>query len=208
MSDQPQGATLTAAPTETVTTVTTTIVTQAVPVEETAHGQAVPVAAGEDEIIPGHPDRFSTEEYRQTRHLLIVVLDTPCEICGVRNSTLSDPDQNPHGSKSVETHHYPIQRELADACDYRKVARDYGKYVLDQASFLKFVDSPANMKCICSHCHRDERVGIHHTVAGDWIIQRYLLDGYVLVDKSANAAVDIAIDNAIVNAAVPINERL
>jgi hypothetical protein len=97
---------------------------------------------------------------------------------------------------------------LADACDYRKVARDFGKYVVDQASFLKFVDSPANMKCICSHCHRDERVGIHHAVAGDWIIQRYLLDGYVLVDKVTNAAADIAIDNAIVNAAVPINERL
>ena len=150
MSDQPQGATLTATPTETVTTVTTTVITQTAPVDETAHGQAVPVASGEDEIIPGHPDRFATEEYRQTRHLLIVVLDTPCEICGVRNSTLSDPDQNPHGSKSLETHHYPIQRELADACSWGKVARDYGKYVIDQASFLKFVDSPANMKCICS----------------------------------------------------------
>ena len=208
MTDQPQGATLTAAPTETVTTVTTTVITQTAPVDETAHGQAVPVASGEDEIIPGHPDRFTTEEYRQTRRLLIVVLDTPCEICGVRNSTLSDPDQNPHGSKSVETHHYPIQRELADACDYRKVARDYGKYVVDQTSFLKFVDSPANMKCICSHCHRNEQVGIHHATAGDWIIQRYLLDGYVLVDKAANAATDIAIDNAIVNAAVPLSERL
>lgn len=193
---------LTAAPTETVTTATTTVVTQ------TAHAQAVPVAAGEEELIPGHPSRLDTEEYRQTRHLLIVVLDTPCEICGVRNSTLADPAQNPHRATSVETHHYPIQRELADACDYKKVARDYGKYVVDQASFLKFVDSPHNMKCICSHCHRDERVGIHHATAGDWIIQRYLLDGYVLVDKAANAAADIAKDNAIVDAAVPINERL
>jgi len=52
MTDQPQGATLTATPTETVTTVTTTVITQTAPVDETAHAQAVPVAAGEDEITP------------------------------------------------------------------------------------------------------------------------------------------------------------
>ena len=205
MTDAPQGAAVRSAP---VTTVTTTVVTRPAPAEEPAHAQSLPIVAGEEEIFPGHPVRLATGEYRATHEHLVNVLDTPCEVCGVRRSTLGDPAQNPRGATAVETHHYPVQRELADACDWRKVARDFPKYVVDQASFLLFVDSPYNMKVLCSYCHRDERVGIHHATPGDWIIQRYLLDGYVLVDASANAAADSARDTALVDAAVSPDQRI
>lgn len=201
-------STLTTVPVETVTTVTTTVVTQAVPADEDTHAQAVPVAAGEEEFFPGHPARLATSEYRATHHHLVNVLDMPCEVCGVRQSTLSDPAQNPHQATAIETHHYPIQRELADACDYKKVARDFGKYVVDQASFLKFVDSPMNIKCLCSYCHRSEQAGIHHSLVSDWAVRPYLLDGYVLNDTKDHAAADIAKDNAIVDAAVPLSQRI
>ena len=206
MSEQPDATA--ASTTVAVPAGGTVTVTVTAPADESAHAQAGPVLAGEDEFFPGHPARVVTPAYRATHEHLVKVLDTPCEICGVRTSTLADPAQNPHGATALETHHYPIQREYADACDWRKVARDYGKYVVDQASFLAFVDSPYNMKVLCSHCHRDEHTGIHHATANDWVIGRYLLDGYVLVDGATNAAADIAKDNALVDAAVPINERL
>lgn len=176
--------------------------------DESAHGQAEPIAQGEEEFFPGHPARLTTPEYRVTHDHLVKILDTPCEICGVRNSALGDPVQNPHKATAIETHHWPVQREYADACSWEKVAKDFSQYVVDQASFLKFVDSPYNMKVLCSVHHRDEEVGIHHATANDWIIQKYLLDGYVLVDKSVNAAADIAKDNTIVDAFVPVNERI
>jgi hypothetical protein len=197
--------TMAQAPGATTTTVVVTTTTAAP--AELAHGQAVPVPSQEQDFFPPHPPRTETVEYNATHHLLIGVLDTPCRICGVRRSTLGDPIQNRFNAKDLETHHYPIQREYTDACDWRKVARDFSQ-VVDQASFLKFVDSPANMWVICDVHHRGERDGIHHTVTNDWIIHRYLLEGYVLTDRAANAAVDLAKDEAIVDAAVPLAERL
>jgi len=175
---------------------------------QTAHAQLEPIAKQEEEFFPGHPMRLTTPEYRATHEHLVKVLDMPCEICGVRNSTLSDPTKNPHKATAVETHHFPIQREYFDACDWRKVAIDFPKYVKDQVSFEKFVDSPYNMKILCSHCHRDENDGIHHTLPNDWIIHKYLLDGYILSDKAVNAQEDIAKDNQIVDADIPEGERL
>ncbi len=174
---------------------------------EAAHGQAEPVPVGEEEFFPPHPPRTETPEYNATHDLLVNKLDTPCRICGVKKSTLGNPSLNPFKATALETHHYPIQREYTDAVDWRKVARDFTQ-VVDQPSLIMFVDSPANMWVICSHCHRHPVEGIHHAVTNDWIIHRYLFDGYILNDVAANAAVDLAIDEKIVDQDVPINERI
>src|SRR5579885_1488185 len=83
-------------------------------------------------ITPGHPPRRETETYRHSHHQLVVVLDKPCEICGVRNSTLSDPAQNPVHARCIETHHYPVEWSYANLVDWRKVHQDYPEVVSQQ----------------------------------------------------------------------------
>lgn len=106
----------------------------------------------------------------------------------------------------METHHYPVQREYIDAVDWRKVAADF-KQVIDRESLIKFVDSPANMLVLCDVHHRSQTQGIHHMLASDWLIEKYLFDGYKLMDVAAHSAQDIVIDNQIVETNVPQDER-
>src|SRR5258707_14777064 len=68
------------------------------------------------EMTPPHPPREETPEYARAHHHLAIALDSPCAMCGVRNSTLHDSKENPFGAKALETHHYPIERSLLDAC--------------------------------------------------------------------------------------------
>lgn len=173
---------------------------------DSAHGQNVPIETKEVEFFPPHPPRIETPEYLATHTLLVETLDTPCRICGVKKSTLTVTEKNPFSAKDLESHHYPIQREYFDACDWKKVAQDFPE-VVDQESFIKFVDSPKNMWIICDVHHRSENEGIHHLLANDWVIERYLLDGYKLIDLQKNAAADINADNALVNKDIPENER-
>lgn len=171
-----------------------------------AHAQLVPVGKDEEEYYPEHPPRADTPEYRETHKLLVKTLDQPCFVCGVRYSKLNDPVHNKLGSKQIETHHKPVQREYIDAVDWQKVAQDF-KQVIDRESLIKFVDSPANMLVLCDVCHRSKNHGIHHLLTSDWFVEKYLYDGYVLLDVKANAQKDILEDNEIVNDNVPLDER-
>lgn len=148
------------------------------------------------EFYPPHPPRSDTAEYRATHRLLVLTLDQPCEVCGVRRSTLANPDANPCGAKALESHHYPIQREFADACDPVKVGRQF-KQVVDRPSLDMFIDSPKNMKILCDVHHRSTTKGIHHLNSALFAIQPFLLDGYVIDDLLANEARDIQIDTQL-----------
>lgn len=174
--------------------------------DTSAHAQAAPIEKGLLEFYPEHPPRKETREYRATHKLLVDTLDQPCHTCGVRKSTLGDPAHNPHGAKQMETHHYPVQREYIDAVDWHKVAVDF-RQVIDRKSLILFVDSPANMLVLCDVCHRSTTRGIHHLPTSDWAIARYLFDGYILDDTTDHQAADIAVDNQIVDANVPPDER-
>jgi hypothetical protein len=74
------------------------------------------------ELTPPHPPRVDTPEYRTSHHNMIVVNDLPCHVCGVRKSTLNDPTKNIFNAKCLETHHYPIERSLMNACDPKKIS--------------------------------------------------------------------------------------
>lgn len=148
-------------------------------------------------ITPGHPPRRATAAYAHSHHQLVVVLDKPCEICGVRHSTLTDPAQNPAGAQYLETHHYPVEWSYADMVDWQKVHLDYPE-VVSQETFEAWLDSPRNLKILCD-VHHVSSCGIHHVSAGDYIIQRYLKAGAVFFapDDAATLAKDEAIDNAL-----------
>ncbi|MDE2100085.1 MAG: hypothetical protein KGL39_22715 [Patescibacteria group bacterium] len=192
---------------------------------EQAHAQAVPVPRDE-EVYPPHPPREDTPEYRKTHDLLIHEQDRPCFMCGVKLSDIKRDGAgkvttaNPLGAIDLETHHFPVQREFVDAVDPVKAAKFYEKvkaWLGDDASawppfqgrqdLVRFVDSPHNMLVLCDKCHRDPKMGIHHAAVMDWIAGPQLLDGYVLVTDEASAAKTVALDEQIVDAAVPESER-
>lgn len=165
-----------------------------------AHATDDEETAGLEEFYPPHPPRAETREYRETHKLLVYTLDTACRDCGVRHSTLADPAQNPHGARQIETHHFPLQREFADALDPVKVHREFPQ-VTDRHSLNMFIDSPSNMLVLCDIDHRSKTRGIHHIGEALEACKRFLLDGYVIAGLKADEAADLAIDAAVVAAA-------
>lgn len=161
-----------------------------------AHAQASGETVGLEEFYPAHPPRSTTSEYRATHKLLVDTLDTPCRDCGVRKSKLADPTQNPFGAKQLETHHWPLQREFADALDPVKVGKEFPQ-VTDRESLNKFIDSPANMLVLCDIDHRSKTRGIHHIDEAVEACKRFLLDGYIITGLKADEAVAIAIDEKL-----------
>jgi hypothetical protein len=139
------------------------------------------------ELTPPHAPRVETAAYRAAHHLLIDEKDSPCKVCGVRKSTLNDPNANPVGAKALETHHYPIERSLVDACDWRKVHAVYPS-VYSQETLMSWVDSPENLITLCDVHHRSKQFGIHHLLAQDFSILPFLRDGYIIAADSQDAS--------------------
>jgi hypothetical protein len=157
-----------------------------------------------EELSPPHPPRVETPAYRAAHHQLVVVLDMPCMVCGVRNSTITDASQNPYKASAVETHHYPIERSLVDACDPLRVHEAFPQ-VVDQASLMQFVDSEANLLVLCSVHHRSPSLGIHHLVSQDWAILPFLKTGYIIASSKQDAKADMAIDTALLAPPTPLD---
>lgn len=148
------------------------------------------------EFTPPHPPREDTPTYRKAHHFLIYEKQAPCTVCGVNITTLGDAASNVLGSTAMETHHYPIERSLMDACDPVKVHKDFPQ-VYDKASLATFVDSPANLLVLCDVCHRSPERGIHHLLTQDFAVQKYLYTGYVVAGKAADAQRILALDEQI-----------
>lgn len=154
------------------------------------------------EMTPPHPPREETPEYRKAHHFLIREKQSPCVVCGVSIVTLADPTINLLGSKDMETHHYPIERSLMDACDPVKVHKDF-PVVYDKASLALFVDSPANLLVLCDICHRSPERGIHHLLTQDFAVQKYLYTGYIVAGRVQDAQQILAHDEQVENQLVP-----
>lgn len=154
------------------------------------------------ELSPPHPPREETPEYAQTHKLLVFDKDTPCKVCQVRHSDLADPKRaadptiNRYGAKAIETHHYPIERSLLFAVDWRKVHDDFPA-VYNQHSLEVWIDSPENMLVLCDQHHRSPVMGIHHLLTQDWRVQQYLRDGYRVAADAKDAAAALAADERI-----------
>lgn len=152
------------------------------------------------EMTPPHPPREETPAYVRAHHHLTKVLDSPCAMCGVRNSTLHDPKENPFGAKAIETHHYPIERSLLDACDPQKIGIVFPQ-VKDQATLEEFVDSEHNLMVLCDVHHRHPLHGIHHLTPQDFFVQPFLIEGYEVVVTKEDEAKAMEIDERLVQEA-------
>lgn len=136
------------------------------------------------EMTPPHLPRTQTPMYVKSHKYLVETQDKPCVVCGVRNSTLSDAAQNKFGASTLETHHYPVERSLLEACDPNKVHLAFPE-VIDQETLEAFVDSPRNLIVLCDVHHRSVQQGIHHLLVQDYAILPFLYDNYQIV-ASAN----------------------
>ena len=163
-----------------------------------SHVHATSEGVAAVEMTPPHPPREETPEYARAHHHLTQVLDEPCAMCGVRNSTLHNSKQNPFGATAIETHHYPIERSLLDACDPAKVGIVFPQ-VKDQASLEAFVDSEQNLMVLCDIHHRHPLHGIHHLTPQDFFVQPFLLAGYQVVATQEAAAQAMAADEKLVS---------
>jgi hypothetical protein len=157
--------------------------------ETLTHVHATVFGVAEIEMTPPHPPREDTPIYVRTHNHLVNKLDTECAICGVRKSTLQDPKENPFGAEALETHHYPVERSLLNACDPKKIHLAFPQ-VKDYDSMEEFIDSEANIMVLCDIHHRHPHYGIHHLLAQDFFIQPYLFGGYqVVADEDDQAKV-------------------
>jgi hypothetical protein len=167
--------------------------------ETLSHVHATGEGLATIEMTPPHPPREETPEYSRAHHHLTRVLDEPCAMCGVRNSTLNDPKQNPFGATALETHHYPIERSLMDACDPLKVGVVFPQ-VKDRETLEAFVDSEHNLMVLCDVHHRHPLHGIHHLAPQDFFVQPFLISGYQVVATQKDEAEAMAADEKLVEA--------
>lgn len=114
-------------------------------------------------MYPPHEKRHATSLYRKTHRKLIVEMDEPCWICGVRRS---------QGGR-METHHAHLEWAAANGVDLAKITADFAEIMNDPARLRDWLDSEGNMLVLCDRHHRGSREGVHMISYPAWLLQRY-----------------------------------
>lgn len=144
------------------------------------------------QFYPEHDKRRETAAYVKVHHRLTVELDLPCLVCGVRQSTLDQPEENPYGARQMETHHHIIEWALQNAVDvakFNKVLRPHlahrhpqvKEYKADftQEQVRNWVDhSEHNLWVLCDVHHRAQYLGIHEITYPIWSPMNLLRDDF------------------------------
>jgi hypothetical protein len=136
------------------------------------------------QFYPTHDKRRESEEYELVHKKLVKQLDLPCLVCGVRNSTLSDPKENIYGATQMETHHHIIEWALQNAIDadkFNKILRPHLAHRYPHDSIWKYEEpfdekrvhdwvdhSEHNLWVICNVHHRAQYLGIHEITYPIW----------------------------------------
>ena len=118
---------------------------------------------------PAHGSRRATDEYKRIHHHLVVELNEPCWICGVRHSD----------DALMETHHWHVEWALANGVDPAKILADFPAMgSADDPHLRSWLDGEGNMLVLCSSHHRHGLVGIHSITYPAWVAQRWLRRGH------------------------------
>jgi hypothetical protein len=136
------------------------------------------------QFYPEHDRRTESPEYKKVHHHLTVELDLPCLVCGVRNSTLRDPDKNRYQARQMETHHHVIEWALANAIDVDRFNDSmrpnlahrhpndptwHYEQPFDAEKIRDWVDhSEHNLWVLCDVHHRAKYLGIHEITYPIW----------------------------------------
>lgn len=151
----------------------------------------------EDIFYPPHDPRKASSEYHRTHKKLVVEMDEPCWICGVRHSdVVKMPTVVEQRKWQLETHHSELEwaAEMAFERDPEMLAKivadlngqtpqEYLATIVsdlhervhgsDGAALREFLDSEGNMLILCATHHRGSRTGIHMVSYPAWKLQRW-----------------------------------
>lgn len=119
-----------------------------------------------------HPPRTASPTYRKTHHHLIVELDAPCWVCGIRRST----------GGAMETHHCFFEWAAQEGLDLEKVTADWPQ-ITNRAALAEWVDSESNMLVLCADHHRGKYTGIHMIDYPIWQLQRYQGKDWTFIEQ-------------------------
>ena len=154
----------------------------------------------EDVWYPPHDPRRASEEYHRTHHKLVVQMDEPCWVCGIRNSDVQKLNPADRRSWQIETHHSELEWAAEKAFEtdpvmleklitdlngktpqehLASVVAEVGAVVHgdDPAALREFLDSEGNMLVLCATHHRAGRTGIHSITYPAWKLQRWQRPG-------------------------------
>ncbi|MHB8742585.1 MAG: hypothetical protein ACYC9L_05605 [Sulfuricaulis sp.] len=135
----------------------------------------------EDVFFPPHEPRKASAVYRKTHHKLVVEMDEPCWICGIRHSDvvrLTDTrtgltDIREQRRRQLETHHDELEWAAANGTDLEAITRDFPVIMQDPKRLRDWLDSEGNMLVLCALHHRGPRTGIHSITYPAWKLQRW-----------------------------------
>lgn len=127
----------------------------------------------EEVFYPSHDPRAASAEYERVHHHLVVELDEPCWICGVRNSDVRKMTANQQRLWQLETHHDELEWAAAGGVDLAKITQDFPTIMADPHKLRAWLDGEGNMLVLCATHHRGSRTGIHMVTYPAWKLQRW-----------------------------------
>lgn len=135
--------------------------------------------------IPGHDPRTATILFENSKKLLLDRDGARCFICNATAEESGEP---------LESHHYPIERSLANMIDWDYVKSEalsgrmgvhaqqfnwdgfMGAIPFDPITFVD--DQTVNGLILCKKHHTGKDEGIHDLPHPLWIAQKYGKEGY------------------------------
>jgi len=143
-------------------------------------------------FYPPHDKRIETAQYKAVHKKMVVEMDLPCLVCGVRNSVLKDKKKNPYGAKQLETHHHIVEWALSNAISAERFNKtllpnlrhkhpnkaEYKKEFSDQQVHDWVDHSEDNLWVLCDVHHRAKYLGIHEITYPIWAPQDLLRDDF------------------------------
>lgn len=127
----------------------------------------------EDVFYPPHDPRKASAEYKRTHKKLVVEMDEPCWVCGVRHSDVLKMPKDQQRLWQLETHHDELEWAAANGVDLSLVTRDFPAIMADRDKLRQWLDSEGNMLVLCATHHRGARTGIHTITYPAWKLQRW-----------------------------------
>ena len=138
----------------------------------------------EDVLYPPHDPRHASREYARTHRHLVVTLDTPCWICGVKHSDVLKMDEHERDLHQIETHHMELEWAAANGVDLALVMKDFPA-LDDEKALQEWLDSEGNMLVLCATHHRGARTGIHSITYPAWKLQRWQSGRFTFIEQPA-----------------------
>jgi len=130
---------------------------------------AVTRALHETVWTPTHPKRGESSAEFQASKKALEAISATCWICGKTAEESGLP---------LEGHHLNTEWSLINSADWAKVQENF-PHAKDLETWL---DSTDNLILLCAKCHRSPLYGVHMVTMPAWIVQKYQLEGWDLVN--------------------------